>query len=63
MKVKLLRDARLLHRKGEIVEVSPFEYAFLTSTDSAVAVEEKKAEPKTEVKAEEAKPEKKTKKK
>lgn len=61
MKVKLLRDARLLHKKGEIVEVSPSEYAFLTSTDSAVPVEEKKAEP--EVKAEESKPEKKTKKK
>lgn len=59
MKVKLLRDARIRHKAGEIVEVSPSEYAFLTSTNSAIPVEEKKQEVKAEVKAE---PEKKKKK-
>lgn len=59
MKVKLLRDARIRHKAGEIVEVSPSEYAFLTSTNSAIPVEEKKQEVKAEVKVE---PEKKKKK-
>jgi ribosomal protein L9 len=40
MKVKLLRDARILHKAGEIVEVSPAECSFLTSTNSAVQVVE-----------------------
>ena len=38
MKVKLLRDARIRHKAGEIVEVSPAEFQFLTSTGSAVEV-------------------------
>ncbi len=38
MKVKLLRDARINHKAGEIVEVSPSEYHFLVSTGSAVGV-------------------------
>ena len=38
MKVKLLRDARIQHKAGEIVEVSPDECFFLTSTDGAVIV-------------------------
>lgn len=38
MKVKLLRDARIKHKAGEIVEVSPAECHFLTSTGSAVEV-------------------------
>lgn len=38
MKVKLLRDARIKHKAGEIVEVSPAEYNFLVSTGSAVEV-------------------------
>lgn len=47
MKVKLLKPARINHKAGEIVEVSPTEYAFLTSLGSAVdAVAE---EPKEEV--------------
>ena len=47
MKVKLLRNARINHQAGEIVEVSSTEYAFLTSLGSAVdAVAE---EPKEEV--------------
>lgn len=38
MKVKLLRDARIKHKAGEIVEVSPAEYNFLVSVGSAVEV-------------------------
>ena len=38
MKIKLLRDARIRHYAGEIVEVSPAEAQFLTSVGSAVAV-------------------------
>jgi len=38
MKVKLLRDARINHKAGEIVEVSPAECHFLTSVGSAVEV-------------------------
>lgn len=38
MKVKLTRDARILHKAGEIVEVSPAAAGFLISTASAVAV-------------------------
>ena len=35
MKIKLLRDARIRHHAGEIVEVSPAEAGFLISTASA----------------------------
>lgn len=58
MKVKLLRDARIQHKAGEIVEVSPDECFFLTSTDGAVIVSDavkapvevpEKAEPAVEV--------------
>ena len=38
MKVKLLRDSRIMHKAGEIVEVSPAEYGFLTSVGSAIEV-------------------------
>lgn len=55
IKVKLLKNARINHKAGEIVEVSPTEYAFLTSLGSAVdAVAE---EPKVET-PEEEKPKK-----
>ncbi len=40
MKVKLLREARIRHKAGEIVEVSPAEAGFLLSTGSAVEVRE-----------------------
>ena len=40
MRVKLLRDARILHKAGEVVEVSPAECSLLTSTNSAVQVVE-----------------------
>ena len=36
MKVILLRDARIKHLKGETVEVSAEEAAFLINTQSAV---------------------------
>ena len=38
MKVKLLREAKIRHYAGEIVEVSPAEAGFLFSTKSAVKV-------------------------
>ena len=38
MKVRLLRDARIVHKAGEIVEVSPSECHFLVSVGSAVEV-------------------------
>lgn len=45
MKVLLLRDQRIKHSAGEIVEVSPVEFNFLISTNSAIpAGAEKKAE-------------------
>lgn len=40
MQIKLLRDARIKHKAGEIVEVSPAECSFLISTGSAVKVSE-----------------------
>ena len=40
MKVKLLREARIRHYPGEIVEVSPAEAGFLLSTGTAVEVRE-----------------------
>lgn len=43
MKVKLLRDARIKHKAGEVVEVSPEEYAFLVSVNSAEPVKAAKA--------------------
>lgn len=39
MRVKLLRDARIKHSAGEIVEVSPSECDFLITTDGAIKVE------------------------
>ncbi len=38
MKIKLLRAARINHKSGEIVEVSPEECKFLCSVGSAVEV-------------------------
>lgn len=38
MKVRLLRDARIAHKAGEIVEVSPETFAFLFSVGSAEQV-------------------------
>lgn len=44
MKVKLLREARVRHYAGEIVEVSPDEARFLLAHGGAEEVEEAKAE-------------------
>ena len=41
MKIKLLRDSRINHQAGEIVEVSPAQGAFLLSVGSATQVVEK----------------------
>ena len=38
MKIKLLRDSRIKHKAGEVVEASPAECNFLISTGSAVRV-------------------------
>lgn len=38
MKIRLLRDSRILHKAGEVVEASPAECSFLISTGSAVKV-------------------------
>lgn len=46
MKVKLLKVARIKHNAGEIVEVNPEEYRFLTAVGAAVPVIEKKETPK-----------------
>lgn len=43
MKVKLLKDARIWHKAGEILEVSPEECFFLMSTDGAIEVDAVKA--------------------
>lgn len=40
MKVKLLRDSRINHSAGEIVDVSPEQGAFLLSVGSAAKVVE-----------------------
>ena len=44
MKVKLLRDARIMHKAGEILEVSPTECSFLVSTDGAIIIDAVKAD-------------------
>lgn len=50
MKVRLLRDARINHKAGEIVEVSPAQFQFLASFHSAeLVVETAVAEPAAEV--------------
>ena len=61
MKARLLRDARIKHKAGEIVEVSPAEFAFLSSTNQAVLfIEDEPQEMET---PEQAKPKRTTRKK
>ena len=44
MKARLLTDARIHHKAGDIVEVSPVEFNYLASTKQAVLyVEERQA--------------------
>lgn len=42
MKAELLKDARIKHHAGEIVEVSPAEFNFLLSIGAARPAPEKK---------------------
>ena len=42
MKVKLIRDAKIMHKKGDTVEVSPETASFLFAVGSAEPVPEKK---------------------
>lgn len=46
MKVLLIRDARITHKAGEIVEVSPAERDFLVPLGSAVDAVTEPEEPK-----------------
>lgn len=61
MKVRLVRDARIKHSAGEIVEVSPTEFIYLTSVKSAVPVVDD--EPQEMETPEQAKPKRTTRKK
>lgn len=45
MKVRLKRTARIIHKAGEIVEVSPEEFISLISLGSAELVDEKAETP------------------
>lgn len=55
MRVKLLKDARIWHKAGEIVEVSPEECHFLISTDGAVVEAVKTSAVKSEIETPEEK--------
>lgn len=46
MKIRLTRDARITHKSGEIIDVSPEVAAFLVSVRSAVAAPPVRAEKK-----------------
>lgn len=48
MLVRLLRDARINHKAGDIVEVSPAQFNFLVSTCSAELYESAASELKSE---------------
>lgn len=39
MKVQLIKDMKIMHKAGEIVEVSPTEYRFLLSVNAAKPVQ------------------------
>ena len=42
MKARLIKDMRINHKAGEIVEVSPEQFNFLMSVGAAVVVKEAK---------------------
>lgn len=46
MKARLIKDARIHHKAGDIVEVSPAEFNYLVSTKQAVLFVEEQAEEK-----------------
>lgn len=41
MKVRLLRDARIMHKAGDVIDVTPAECFFLVSVGSAEELKEK----------------------
>lgn len=43
MKARLIKDARIHHKAGDIVEVSPAEFNYLASTKQAVLFVEEQA--------------------
>lgn len=53
MLIKLVREARIRHKAGDIVEVSPAEAHFLTSTGSAVYVPNEAPRPRRDTKKKE----------
>lgn len=40
MKIKLLRDSRVTHKAGEVIDASPAQCEFLISVGSAVRISE-----------------------
>ncbi len=46
MKARLIKDARIHHKAGDIVEVSPVEFNYLASTKQAVLYVEEQPEEK-----------------
>ena len=40
MKIKLLRDSRITHKAGEVIDASPAQCEFLISVGSAVRISE-----------------------
>lgn len=40
MKARLLKDARIIHKAGEIVEISPAEFDFLVAVGSAEPIKD-----------------------
>ena len=50
MQVKLIKDARIKHNAGAIVEVSPIDANYLVATGQAVPVTEKKETAKKQTK-------------
>ena len=45
MKIKLLRDSKVTHKAGEIVNASPTEAAFLISVHSAIEIRDEQTPP------------------
>ena len=63
MKVVLLRDSRIMHKAGEVVEVSPAERDFLVPLGSAVDAVTETVEPVEKVASEPVETKKKSRKK
>ena len=50
MQVKLIKEARIKHKAGDIVEVSPIDANYLVATGQAVPIVEKKETAKKQTK-------------